>query len=466
MTNPLDNACIADLQNIPIFADLEERQLLWLLDHCSCLELQTGEILWEKGQAADQMYVVLSGVVQIFIEVAGQTVTGTSERWGHVMGVLPYSRMVEFPGRAVATEPSKVLGIAKEHFPAMLKTIPELGYHLVTLMTDRVRSATQTQGQREKIMALGKLSAGLSHELNNPAAAVGRAADELIQRLEGSNIRIVRLMKHCLEPSQMEAVVALREVDEDATRLSTLERGDREDELGEWLEDLGLEDGFIMAATFVDAGLSADRLQEALGEIPEGALPDALAWIEGGLGARQLLHQVSTASSRITHLVKAVKAYSHMDQNPNKQPVDLHCGIEETLTILRYQIRKKRVNVCARYNDELPQVPVYPSEINQVWTNLLDNAIDAVAEGGEILVETDCDEFSAFVRIHDNGEGIPEDEQIRIFEPFFTTKPVGEGTGLGLDIVQRIVVQHGGEITCESEPGSTIFTVRLPLETT
>ena len=459
------NACVADLQQIPIFAELEDEKLGWMMEHGVCLQLNSGELLWDVGDTADHMFVVLDGVIQLFLSVAGQTVTGTSERWGQVMGLLPYSRMVEFPGKAMATVPSRVMRIHRDSFPDMLQTIPELGYHLVSLMMDRVRASTQAQGQREKMMALGKLAAGLSHELNNPAAAVARAADELRSRLSGSNAKVLRLAELCLDARQMAAVVRLREVDDhEARSLSPLERGDREDEIGEWLEDLGIDNGFMMAETFVEAGLSVDDLRENLEDLPEGALGIALEWIESGLGARQLLHQVSTASGRVSKLVKAVKAYSHMDQNPNKQPGDLHLGLEETLTILRHPLKAKKIRVHSRYDDALPAVPIYPSEINQVWTNLLDNAIDAVDERGEIAIETKFDGCSAFVCISDNGHGIPEETVRRIFEPFFTTKEVGEGTGLGLDIVHRIVQQHDGEITCASEPGKTTFTVRLPVE--
>ena len=456
------SACAADLRRVPIFEDLEESKLDWLLEHGDCIALEPGDALWEKGQEADHMYIVLEGSVQIFLEVAGQTVTGSSDRWGQVMGLLPYSRMVEFPGQGVATVPSRVLGVAREHFDEMLRAIPELGYQLVAVMMDRVRESTRAESQREKMMALGKLSAGLSHELNNPAAAAQRNAAELQGRLASSSDKILQLLEHRLDPEQMAVLVRLRGHRESVT-LSTLERGEREDEIGEWLEDLGAEDGFVMAETFVDAGYTVDELSEAVESIPESAQADALAWVESGLGAGQLITQIGVASGRISELVKAVKAYSHRDGNPNQQLADLHVGIEETLTILRHSLKEKRVRVNTRYNDALPQLPLYLSEINQVWTNLIDNAIDAVDEEGEVRVETDLDGCFARVKIIDNGPGIPEDIRSRIFEPFFTTKDVGDGTGLGLDIVQRIVAQHKGEIRCESEPGRTEMIVRLPL---
>ena len=245
--------------------------------------------------------------------------------------------------------------------------------------------------------------------------------------------------------------------------LSTLERGDREDRLGEWLEDRGVADSWVLAETLVEAGLDVEDVRAVCDTLPDAAVPDALAWVESGIAAGQILGQVAAASGRITELVSAVKSYSHMDQNPDKQPVDVHEGLDTTLSVLAHPLKRKNVQVHRRYAGDLPKVPALVSELNQVWTNLLDNAIDAVADGGAIEIETRQEADWLVVTVTDDGAGIPEDAQSHVFEPFFTTKAVGEGTGLGLDIVQRIIMQHSGEITFASEPGRTAFAVRLPL---
>ncbi|MEM6792406.1 MAG: ATP-binding protein [Acidobacteriota bacterium] len=465
--------CAEDLSSVDIFGDLEADQLEWVLDYAECLDLEDGEVLWREGQVADAMFVVLSGRVQLLFELMGQTTRVTSDRWGGVIGLLPYSRMETWRGKALALGPTRALRIDRRHFADVLHKIPELGYRLVALMSDRVREGTRLEQQREKMMALGKLSAGLAHELNNPAAAVARAASNLSDGLARSNGRIVDLVRLGLDADAVGRLVDLRsaasgaaapgEEKAPAPALSPIERGEREDELADWLEESGAEDGFLLAEAFVDAGLDADDLRAACAGIPHDAVRAAAEWVAGGLEASQLLSEVRTAAQRISTLVQSVKSYSHMDQTPEKTPSDVHLGLDETLTMLGYPLRKKSVRVEKRYAADLPPVPVFPSDINQVWTNLIDNAIDALDEGGLIAIETEHDSCSAFIRIIDDGAGIPEEVRDHLFEPFVTSKGVGEGTGLGLDIAQRIVLQHRGQIDFESEPGRTVFTVRLPL---
>ena len=462
----LMSLCVADLHRNEIFKGLSEPQLDWLVEHATCVELARGDSLWTAGQPADAMFVVLEGALQMFFDVAGQTRRFNVSSPNGVIGQLPYSRMTEFSGKAFAAEPTRALRIAKETFPAMLHEIPELGYRLVALLSDRVRDATRVTEQREKMMALGKLSAGLAHELNNPAAAVQRAADELANRLKTSNALVARLAQHQLCPEHVQAVVALRETSqpgEGAAGLSTLERSDREDELGEWLEDQGIDDSWVLAEAFVDAGLGLSAVRAACHELPESAVSDSVAWIGSGLAARQLLSQVAISAARISDLVSSIKTYSHMDQNPDPEPADVHRGLDSTLTMLGHKLKRKNLRLERQYDLEIASVPAQVSELNQVWTNLIDNAIDAATEGGEVTIRTEQDGCSIFVRVTDDGSGIDEEHQAKLFDPFFTTKAVGEGTGLGLDIAQRIVIQHEGEITFESQPGKTTFSVRLPL---
>ena len=458
-----DSRCVEDLRQVEMFGDLSDQHLDWILQHAQCLVLDKGDALWHPGEPADAMFVVMKGEIQVIFEVSGQQVRLTSDKWGGIIGLLPYSRMTEYRGLTAALDGgARVLRICKEHFTDMLHKIPELGYRLVALMSDRVREGTRFEQQREKMMALGKLSAGLAHELNNPAAAVARAASALTEGLERSNERAVRLAAAQVSGEQAERLRRLREASCPVQELSTLERGELEDELTDWLEDRDVEDGYLLAESFVAGGITAEKLEEACGEIPEEALADAIGWVESGLRARQLLDEVGAASRRITELVTAVKSYSHMDQAPERSFADVHRGLDETLIMLGHPLKKKSIRVQKQYQD-LPSVPIYASEMNQVWTNLIDNAIDALPEGGRIRVETEHDSCSAFIRVIDDGPGIPEDIVGHIFEPFYTTKAAGEGTGLGLDISHRIVLQHGGELSVDSEPGRTAFTVRLPL---
>ncbi|MEM7586005.1 MAG: ATP-binding protein [Acidobacteriota bacterium] len=462
----LSAICAADLHQNEIFDGLSERQLEWLVEHGTCIELETGGSLWTEGEPAEAMFIVLQGMLQMYFDIAGQTLQIDSSWRSGVTGMLPFSRMTEYSGKNRATEPTRVLRIGREHFSEMLVQIPELGYRLVAILSDRVRDSTRVAEQREKMMALGKLAAGLSHELNNPAAAVKRAADELSQRLQASNALVARLAEHRLEPEQMQSVAALRELGRPGAtegKLSPLERSDREDELGDWLDEQGVEDAWMLAEAFVDAGVELSAIQDRCSCLPQSAVADAVAWIGSGVAARQLLSQVTEASGRISELVASVKNYSHMDQNPDKSPADIHQGIDSTLTMLGHKMKGKDVELQREYASEMPLLSLQVSEINQVWTNLIDNAVDAMDAGGKLEIRTEHDGCSAFVRVIDNGGGISEEHRARIFDPFYTTKAVGEGTGLGLDIVQRIVVQHEGEINVESEPGRTEFTVRLPL---
>ena len=457
--------CREDLQNNPIFEDLSAEQLAWLLEHADCVELERGDSLWIPDTPADAMFVVLAGALQMFFDIAGQTLRVDASLRNGVIGLLPYSRMTEFKGRTYAAEPTRVLRIGKAQFPAMLRAIPELGYRLVALLSDRVRESTRVADRREKMMALGKLAAGLAHELNNPAAALQRAAADLKQRLRHSNDLVARLAEHRLQPEQFRGIVELRETGRpgQGADLTALERGDREEELGDWLDEQGVDDAWVLAEAFIDAGLEPAAVRNACTCLPASAAPEALAWIGSGLAARQLLFEVATAAARISSLVGSIKTYSHMDQNPDKQPADLHQGLESTLTMMQHKLKEKSVRLRRDYAADMPPVPAQVSDLNQVWTNLIDNAVDAMEAGGELEVRTAHDDCSAFVHVRDDGVGIPPQDQERIFDTFFTTKPVGEGTGLGLDIAQHIVQQHQGEITCESQPGRTEFTVRLPV---
>jgi signal transduction histidine kinase len=349
----------------------------------------------------------------------------------------------------------------------MLHRSPELGQRLVATMSDRVREQTKIAQQREKMMALGKLSAGLAHELNNPATAITRASDALRERFHTLKSVIAPMVASEMTKEQFDALKACRQsaFERGSPKdLTPLQRGRREEAVGDWLEAHGVADAWKLSETYVDAGLTAEELDQWAAALPPQALPHVLRWLEASLSADRILSEIAAAAGRISQLVASVKQYSHMDAMPDKQPVDVREGLDSTLTMLGHEIKTHHVKVERAYDADLPKVAAYPGELNQVWTNLIDNAIDAAPrEGGQLRVQASREDHVVVVKIIDNGHGIPAEAQSRIFEPFFSTKPVGEGTGLGLDIAQRIVSQHGGKIAVDSKPGETVFTVYLPL---
>lgn len=454
-----------DLRPLKLFEGLGDDLLAWLVAHGEVADLEDDEQLFAENDPAEAMIVVVEGALQFLVDLQGQLVPAATHRAGAVTGALPYSRMTHYNGATYATERTRVLLLHRAHFDEMVRRSPELGQRLVAAMADRVREATKYTQQRDRMMALGKLSAGLAHELNNPAAAVRRATADLRARMARLPERVARMASHNLSEDQINAVDAFRtRAGGTEQPLSTLERGAREDAVADWLAAHGIEEGWMLAETFVSAGLAPADLDAIAGLIPAAALPDVVAWLETSLAADRLLHEIDAASARISELVASVKSYSHMDRAADKQPVDVRQGLDTTLTMLGHRLRQKHIRLERTFEDDLPEIQGFPGELNQVWTNLIDNAIDAMDEGGTLRVQATRDGAVVCVRITDDGHGIPPEIQARIFEPFFTTKGVGEGTGLGLDLVQRIVrEQHGGEVHVASEPGRTVFSIELPV---
>jgi signal transduction histidine kinase len=382
-----------------------------------------------------------------------------------ISGLLPYSRLKTYPATMRAVSVVRAATLSGEHFPEMLHRFPELGQRLVGLMSDRIREIARADVQREKLMSLGKLSAGLAHELNNPAAAVRRAAENLreaVTRLREVNLRLERRsldieLKTRLAAFEQQWCCAAPPRPADALELS-----DREQALGEWLDRRQVDDAWTVAASLAEAGLDATRLEEFGDSFPDEALADVLQRLSASLLVARLVDEIENASTRISDLVKAIKEYSYMDQGPI-QEIDIHRGLDSTLLILKHRL-KQGVNVVRQYDESLPKICARASELNQVWTNLIDNAIDAMNGKGELRIRTAREPGIALVEIIDNGSGVPAEIRDRIFDPFFTTKEVGEGSGLGLDVVHRIVRSHQGDVRFESRPGETKFQVRLPLQ--
>lgn len=449
-------ALARDLRRIHLFADLDDAELQWLADHGSVRSLQPGEVIFQFGDPADTLFALLEGEVHSRPQNAPESRVFIA-RAGDVSGKLPFSRMARWAGTGRAVMPSRAYLLSQEHFPEMLRAIPSLEQPLVTVMVERVRQTTRTDEQWDRLLALGKLSAGLAHELNNPAAAARSSAQRLREMLDGLREATLQFVG---DEQARQAIRELLDARGTAPAADALARSEREDELALALEDRGVDRAWEIAGSLADAGLQADDLAACT------LTPAAFTWLGADLAAESLLREIEEASSRISALVGAVKAYSHMDGGTARVPTDVHAGLESTLTMLAHRVRACGVKVVREYDAGLPRIAAHPGELNQVWTNLLDNAIDAVArDRGRITVRTAVRATHVLVEVADNGCGIPPELVARIWEPFFSTKPVGEGTGLGLDVVHTIITQgHGGTIDVASAPGETRFSVLLPIQ--
>jgi signal transduction histidine kinase len=466
-SSPADK--VEALRRIHVFAGLPDDQLKWFADNTAERRYSAGEVLFRKGAPPDELVILLEGEFHAYWDEKDHDIVyigRAGDQASEVTGMLPFSRMTSYQvtGRAVTN--MRVLRFPVRLFPEMMQRMPVLVQRLVGIMSDRVREATTLDQQQDKLMALGKLSAGLAHELNNPAAGATRAANDLIETLKELRSADMRLCSHDLSDNQQSSIAAFerKAIDHTATaeQLNSLDQSDREDQVSEWLEAHGVSEAWKLSPNLVEAGMDSPALEQLLGEIPSTAITDVLARVNCQLAAAKLASEIKTATARISELVGAIKEYSYMDQ-ASVQELDVHKGLENTLLILKYKLRKKDITVTRDYDPSLPRIKAYGSELNQVWTNLIVNAVDAMSSGGKLKVRTKREPTDIMIEIRDNGAGIPPEVRSRIFEPFFTTKAVGEGTGLGLDTVARIVRKHRGNIRFESKPGDTCFQVRLPI---
>jgi signal transduction histidine kinase len=459
---------LTELKQIPEFKALPENQLQWLADKGKVSAYIDGQKIFSKGDAINEMRILLKGEVNFFIEQAGNLRNvGTVEK-GEITGKLPFSRMKAATGEGIVTGDSLVYSLHQDLFPEMIRNHHDLVEVLVHVMTDRVRDTTRMQQQNDKMMALGKLSAGLAHELNNPSAAVVRSAHELKRHL--SNI-----------PDNFKRVIKIRATDETVEKvndlvfskiasfgtvpLSLMQKTELEDELTEWLEQNGIENAYEMVETLAEFGMKPNDLEEAKSWLrPEDKVP-VIGWLAQVLTTEKLVGEIEEAAKRINTLVTSVKGYTHMDQAPEKHLTDIHVGIRNTLTMLNHKLKKNNIKLIENFQADLPQANIFVSEMNQVWTNIIDNAIDAMEGRANSTLEIKTEKSQQFINVTiiDNGPGIPKEIQDKIFDPFFTTKSIGKGTGLGLEVVRQIISQHNGKVYVNSEAGRTEFVVCFPI---
>jgi len=443
-------------------AEVPPAEREWLLDHGTLQSYALGDVVTAKGEPAMSMLVVLDGHLVIRNDRGAGAHKIYEWKSGAVGGAMPYSRGATPPNDVRAEAPTELLAVPKQCFEEMTRECPVVTTIMVHAMLDRARMFTSSDLRDEKLISLGKLAAGLAHELNNPASAVMRSSKMLIESLGGAEEASRILASAGLSVKQFEAIDRAREMCETAQAnapRSPVERADREDELTDWLTDHSATQEY--AIPLADTGITPNALDLLAQTVKGDALEAALGWISACCLVRTLSHEIESAATRIHDLVGAVKGFSYMDHAPSAEPVDVSRGIADTMRMLAAKTRAKAARVSLDIPADLPAARAVGAELNQVWMNLLDNALDAVAPGGKVEVSARQVRDSVVVRVVDDGPGIPSDIQARIWEPFFTTKGVGQGTGLGLDIVKRLLQRHDGGIDVESVPGRTEFQVRL-----
>jgi len=440
-------------------------ELAWLADHGEVRSYQPGEVVVPKTEIVVEMIILLTGHLAIYVERGKGRRKVMEWRGGDVTGQLPYSRMTHPPGETMVEEPSEGLVVHRDRFSEMVNKCPTVTGILVHIMIDRARQFTSTDWQDEKMMSLGRLAAGLAHELNNPASAVARSSkllsSALIQAEEAAHaLGAARISEE--ERSKIEALRDGSLVPATTGVFSAIERSDREDEVTTWLEDHGADVG--PAQALAESGVAVEALDELADSLTPEGLDVALRSIAAGYATRTLASDIERAATRIYDLVSAVKRFTYMDRATVTEPSSIAQGVIDTVAVLASKAKSKSVMVRLEIPENLPLVRAYGGELNQVWANLLENALDAVEPSGQVVVTAKHDGDRILVRIVDDGPGIPPSVQARIFDPFFTTKPIGQGTGLGLDISRRIVQRHEGQIEVDSRPGRTEFRVTLPAD--
>ena len=458
-----------ELRTLFLFEKLTDDQLDWLCREGHVELIPTGP-LFTEGDPATCFYVLLEGTVVMSRRVGADDVEVTRSSNPGVYGgafraYIPDRGQQLYSNSIRVTEPSRFFVLDADKFAGMMRDWFPMAVHMLEGLFFGMQNTQQAVGQRERLLALGSLSAGLTHELNNPAAAAVRATSALRERVAGMRSKLRMIAAGPYDRSALEALVRLQEDAAErvskAPTLSPLEATDREDTIGDWLESHGISGGWEIAANFVQAGLDIDWLEQVAATVGGQTCEGAMRWLNYTVETELLMNEIEDSTNRISVLVGAAKQYSQLDRAPYRV-IDVHELLDSTLLMLGRKL--DGITVVKDYDRSLPEIPVYAAELNQVWTNLIDNAVQAMDGHGTLTVRTALDRDQLLVEIGDTGPGVPPEIRERIFEPFFTTKPVGEGTGLGLDISWRVVVnKHHGDLQVESVPGDTRFRVHLPL---
>jgi len=467
----LSDALFSQLRKTDIFASLKDEELRCL----SGLEertLRSEEVIARQGEAAHFFWVLLQGEIRISqTQPNGTEITMATIPAGNAFGELPLLANIPNAATITAAEACHLVQINEEAFWNLMTSCPQVRRTILGNMAKRFQKMQSMTLQQEKMASLGTLAAGLMHELNNPGAAARRAASQLRSNLTRMHELTAKFSKTDMDPMQKECIFELQEhalTMKQPVVMGSIEQSDAEEALAEWMEEANIENAWKMAPTLVAVGLKADDLQCARAAFPGSTLSDALSWLEALVSSMQLVGTIEESISRVTELIMAVKAYAYEGKGM-KQEIDVNKSIHATLVILNHKMREKEIVVTKDFAADLPPLQSECTGLNQIWTNLLDNSIDAVGPHGKIEVKTwsetspsDHKHTDICIRIADDGSGIPAESQEHIFDTFFTTKPVGVGTGLGLGIVHRIVEQYGGSVRFASVPGSTEFVVRIP----
>jgi len=454
------------LRHLQLFENLSEADLDWLLSQAENVEIRAGENLIEEGTAGDAAYIILDGEFEVVKKSDVQNIVIAVREPGEVFGEMALLDQAPRMATVRALRDSQVLKIRGETFQQMLTHSSSAALSIMQTVSKRLRQNEGLLRQNEKMAALGTLAAGLAHELNNPASAVRRSADQLRSALLewSKSSSVLETLK--LNEQQMQIINDLRlEIQTPHSSTSSLDpltQSDRETEIQTWFDEHHLQNAWELVPSLVAFEWNTDSLNKLTEAFKPEEIPVITKWLAAGSAVYSLLDELNTGTERIAEIVKSVKVYSYLDQAP-VQDVDIHEGLENTLIILRHKI-KDDIKVTREYFAGLPHIEAHGSELNQVWTNIIDNAIDAMHGRGELTLRTYANDGSVVVEIQDSGPGISPEIQQRIFEPFFTTKPPGHGTGLGLHIAYTIVNNHYGQLRVNSEPGKTCFQITLPIQ--
>ena len=461
----------AELKTVIALQDLPETHLQWIIDHGDYREYEDGDIASKTGEPIDHMWFLVQGKGNFYLDIGGRLVHfytfENNNKTGGVGGLLPYSRMKVAPGSTFIVGKGRILLLHKKYFKELEELNPVLIQRLIGYMTERARTFATLQLQQEKVNELGKLSAGIAHELNNPASAITRISSELQRRLMLNYDLTEKLLHYSINPEQLKTIydksLENKKTNSTRPRLTAIQKLEKEDEIRNWLEDKKCLECVEGSETFAEAGWYVADLENVLKNVGQEALPHVMRWLENLLASGIILKDLEEASTRISTLVGAIKSHVHMDRTNDWLPTNIHTGIDNTLILLGHKIREKNITIKKFFCESLPDIDGFVGELNQVWSNLVDNAIYAMDQNGELVIETNSNDHSVTVCFTDNGRGIPPEIRSHIFDPYFTTKNAGEGSGIGLDIVNRIIKNHHGDIAVSSEPGHTEFKITLPI---